>query len=99
MLPCKGRHFPKAIIQMVVRWYLAYALSYQGIKELMNECEVKVDRLRCPFTGVGWKAFGHNLGGRTALIFVRIRRPTMVAARRFLSLVACCFTLFTKSAL
>ena len=43
MLSFKGRHFPKAIILMAVRWYVAYALSYRDIEELMNERGVKVD--------------------------------------------------------
>ena len=43
MLSFKGRHFPKEIILMAVRWYVAYALSYRDIEELMNERGVKVD--------------------------------------------------------
>ena len=43
MLSFKGRHFPKAIVLMAVRWYVAYALSYRDIEELMNERGVKVD--------------------------------------------------------
>jgi putative transposase len=43
MLSFKGRHFPKAIILMAVRWYVAYALSYRDIEELMNERGVIVD--------------------------------------------------------
>jgi putative transposase len=43
MLSFKGRHFPKAVILMVVRWYVAYALSYRDIEELMNERGVNVD--------------------------------------------------------
>ena len=42
MLSFKGRHFPKAIVLMAVRWYVAYALSYRDIEELMNERGVKV---------------------------------------------------------
>ena len=38
-----GRHFPKEIIMMAVRWYLAYALSYRNIEELMQERGVDVD--------------------------------------------------------
>jgi putative transposase len=43
MLSFKGRHFPKAIILMAVRWYVAYALSYRDIEELLNERGVKLD--------------------------------------------------------
>jgi putative transposase len=43
MLSFKGRHFPKAIILMAVRWYVAYALSYRDIEELLNERGVKID--------------------------------------------------------
>ena len=37
MINLKGRHFPKDIILMTVRWYVAYALSYRDIEELMKE--------------------------------------------------------------
>ena len=43
MLSFKGRQFPKAIILMAVRWYVAYALSYRDIEELLNERGVKID--------------------------------------------------------
>ena len=43
MLSFKGRHFTKPVILMAVRWYVAYALSYRDIEELMNERGVKVD--------------------------------------------------------
>ena len=43
MLTFKGRHFPKGIILMAVRWYVAYALSYRDTEELMNERAVKMD--------------------------------------------------------
>ena len=43
MLSFKGRHFPKPVILMAVRWYVAYALSDRDIEELMNERGVKVD--------------------------------------------------------
>src|SRR5262245_50367338 len=39
----KGAHFPKDIILMGVRWYVAYPLSYRHIEELMEECGVEVD--------------------------------------------------------
>ena len=43
MLSFKWRHFPKRIIVMVVRWYLAYALSYRQIEELIIERGVHID--------------------------------------------------------
>src|SRR5262245_55267818 len=39
----KGVHFPKDIILMGVRWYVAYLLSYRHIEELMEERGVEVD--------------------------------------------------------
>jgi hypothetical protein len=39
----KGAHFPKDIILMGVRWYVAYPLSYRHIEELMEERRVEVD--------------------------------------------------------
>jgi putative transposase len=39
----KGRHFEKAIILMVVRWYVAYSMSYRDIEEMMKERGVSVD--------------------------------------------------------
>ena len=43
MISFKGRHFMKPIILMLVRWYLAYALSYRNIEELANERGLSVD--------------------------------------------------------
>jgi len=43
MLSFKGRHFPKDIILMSVRWYVAYPLSYRNIEEMMAERGVKLD--------------------------------------------------------
>ena len=43
MLSFYGRHFSKAVILMAVRWYVAYALGYRDIEELMNERGVTVD--------------------------------------------------------
>ena len=43
MLSFKGRHFPKDIILMAVRWYVAYPLSYRNIEELMAERNIKLD--------------------------------------------------------
>jgi len=39
----KGAHFPKDIILMGVRWYVAYPLSYRHVEELMEERGVAVD--------------------------------------------------------
>ena len=43
MLSFKGRHFPKDIILMSVRWYVAYPLSYRNIEEMMAARGVKLD--------------------------------------------------------
>jgi putative transposase len=43
MISFKGRHFEKAIILMVVRWYLAYPLSYRDIEEMMKERGISID--------------------------------------------------------
>ena len=39
----KGKHFPKDIILMCIRWYCSYSLSYREIEELMLERGVQVD--------------------------------------------------------
>ena len=33
----KWRHFEAEISLLCVRWYLRYALSYRGVKEIMQE--------------------------------------------------------------
>jgi putative transposase len=43
MLRFKGRHFPKALILMAVRWKISYPLSYRNIEELMEERGADVD--------------------------------------------------------
>ena len=43
MISFKGRHFTKPIILLVVRWYVAYALSYRDIEEMMKERGISVD--------------------------------------------------------
>ena len=43
MISFKGRHFTKPIILSVVRWYVAYALSYRNIEEMMKERGIAVD--------------------------------------------------------
>ena len=40
---CKGDHFPKDIMLMRVRWYVAYPLSTRHIEELLRERGVFVD--------------------------------------------------------
>ena len=39
----KGKHYKKDMILQSVRWYLAYALSYRDIEELMKERGFEVD--------------------------------------------------------
>jgi len=39
----KGRHFPKPVILLCIRWYLAYALSYRDLQEMMAERGIQVD--------------------------------------------------------
>ena len=39
----KGRHFQHDMILQSVRWYLAYALRYRDIEELMHERGFSVD--------------------------------------------------------
>ncbi|MCP4412563.1 MAG: IS6 family transposase [Gammaproteobacteria bacterium] len=39
----KGRHFQQDMILQSVRWYLAYALSYRDIEEIMKERGFDVD--------------------------------------------------------
>jgi putative transposase len=43
MVSFKGAHFPKDIILVCVRWYVAYPLSYRQVEELMQERGVSVD--------------------------------------------------------
>lgn len=43
MISFQGRHFPKDMILMAVRWKLAYPLSYRNIEELMEERGADVD--------------------------------------------------------
>ena len=43
MISFKGRHFPKDLILMAVRWKLAYPLSYRNIEELMEERGADLD--------------------------------------------------------
>lgn len=43
MISFRGRHFVKPIILMVVRWYVAYSLSYRDIEEMMRERGIPID--------------------------------------------------------
>ena len=43
MISFKGRHFPKDTILLVVRWYVAYSLSYRDLEEMMQERGTQVD--------------------------------------------------------
>ena len=43
MISFKGRHFPKDLILMAVRWKVALPLSYRAIEELMEERGVDLD--------------------------------------------------------
>jgi putative transposase len=43
MIKFKGRHFPKDLIMMAVRWKLALPLSYRAIEELMAERGTTLD--------------------------------------------------------
>ena len=43
MIIFKGKHFLKPVIMMAVRWYVAYALSYRDIEELLLERGLKID--------------------------------------------------------
>ena len=43
MISFKGRHFPKDLILMAVRWKVAYPLSYRQIEEMMEERGVELD--------------------------------------------------------
>ena len=45
MIKFDGRHFKKDIILQAVRWYVAYALSYRDVEELMEERGVDVDHV------------------------------------------------------
>jgi len=39
-----GKQFPKEVIIMAVRWYLAYPLSYRNVEELIQEWNITLDR-------------------------------------------------------
>ena len=43
MIRFKGAHFPKGVMLMGVRWYVAYPLSARHVEELMRERGVHVD--------------------------------------------------------
>src|SRR5579862_1011873 len=41
----KERHFAAEMIEVCVRWYLRYALSYRDLEELMAERNLRVDHV------------------------------------------------------
>ena len=43
MISFKGSHFPKDVILMGIRWYVAYPLSYRHVEELMEERGIELD--------------------------------------------------------
>ena len=52
MIIFKGRHFPKDLILMAMRWKLAYPLSYRNIEELMEERGADIDHLTVQKWGI-----------------------------------------------
>ena len=38
-----GKQYPKGVITLAVRWYLAYPLSYRNIKEMIQDWNVDLD--------------------------------------------------------
>ncbi len=53
----KGRHFQHDMILHSMRWYLAYALSYRDIEEMMAERGFSVDHS----TINRWQSLGASL--------------------------------------
>lgn len=43
MIEFKGSHFERDVILWVVRWYVAYPISYRHLEEMMDERGVEVD--------------------------------------------------------
>ena len=43
MISFKGRHFQQEMVLQCVRWYVAYALSYRDLEEIMKERGFEVD--------------------------------------------------------
>lgn len=43
MLNFKGIRFPIDVVQVCIRWYAVYPLSYRHIEEIMEESGVSVD--------------------------------------------------------
>lgn len=39
----KGAHYPKEIMLMAIRWYVAYPLSYRDVEELLKERGLPID--------------------------------------------------------
>jgi transposase-like protein len=70
-----GRHFQHDMILQSVRWYLAYALSYRGIEEIMQERAFDVDHSTIHRWVVHYSRSGHDSrknanGTETRHIFV-----------------------------
>jgi len=42
MISFCGRHFPKDIILMAVRWYVAYSLSYRDLEKNIKRNPIQV---------------------------------------------------------
>ena len=66
MISFKQRHFKKEMILMLVRWYVAYPMSYRDIEELAAERNLKVDHSTALFLNPQQCLLSQNLGGSTA---------------------------------
>jgi transposase-like protein len=45
-LVCTSRHrFAREVIEVAVRWYLRYGLSYRDVEELLAERGIEVDHV------------------------------------------------------
>src|SRR5215510_3194851 len=70
----KGAHFPKDIMRMGVRWYVAYPLSYRHVEELMEERGVAVDHATIQRWVVKYSPLLEE-------VFHRRKRPVRVSGR------------------
>ncbi len=43
MISFKGAHFPKEVMIMAIRWYLAYPLSYRYVEDFLKERGIPID--------------------------------------------------------
>ena len=57
----KWKHFQKEMILMAVRWYVAYALSYRNIEELMAERGSAVDHSTLNHWVIQYALYSKNL--------------------------------------